>query len=71
MRSLPKVIKLVELGEEIFHIPDSAPGRHRTERDDLRNVFRMITAADILNRLSAPRRAKIHVKVGHGYAIRV
>lgn len=25
MRSLPKVIKLAELGEEIFHIPDSAP----------------------------------------------
>ena len=34
MRSLPKVIKLVELGEEIFHIPDSAPPPPPAPSDD-------------------------------------
>ena len=53
------------------HIPDHAPGRQRTEGDDLHHPILAVLAHYIVDNLLAALKAEIHVNIRHGHPLRV
>ena len=53
------------------HIPDSGPGRHGAEGDDLGHMVVAVFAADIVHHLAPAGVAEVHVDIRHGHPLRV
>ena len=53
------------------HIPDSGPGRHGAEGDDLGHMVVAVLAPDIVHHLAPAGVAEVHVDIRHGHPLRV
>ena len=70
-----------ELGDPVYvlirhphhtaHVPDGSPGGHGTEGHDLGHVIPTVFFVYVVDDFLPALIAKVHVKVGHGYAFRV